>query len=102
MLSEEISVGVTRFENFLPQKQEDERKVKPLSVSCCLGIPVYDSEGRIVTAEFDSFYLICAYVPNSGDGLRRLSYRVYRMGSFSQQLHESGVVYCTCYTCNEK
>ncbi|PRQ44915.1 putative DNA-(apurinic or apyrimidinic site) lyase [Rosa chinensis] len=32
----------------------------------------HDSEGRIVTVEFDSFYLISGYVPNSGDGLRRL------------------------------
>ncbi|CAL1361784.1 unnamed protein product [Linum trigynum] len=50
-------------------------RIKPLSVTYGLGIPDHDSEGRIVTAEFDSFYLICAYVPNSGDGLKRLSYR---------------------------
>ncbi|CAI0559567.1 unnamed protein product [Linum tenue] len=47
-------------------------RIKPLSVTYGLGIPDHDSEGRIVTAEFDSFYLICAYVPNSGDGLKRL------------------------------
>ncbi|CAI0559566.1 unnamed protein product [Linum tenue] len=51
-------------------------RIKPLSVTYGLGIPDHDSEGRIVTAEFDSFYLICAYVPNSGDGLKRLSYRI--------------------------
>ena len=37
-----------------------------------LGISDHDAEGRLVTAEFDSFYLLCAYVPNSGDGLKRL------------------------------
>lgn len=37
-----------------------------------LGIANHDAEGRVVTAEFDSFYLLCVYVPNSGDGLRRL------------------------------
>ncbi|CAN1217780.1 DNA-(apurinic or apyrimidinic site) endonuclease, chloroplastic [Linum perenne] len=51
-------------------------RVKPLSVTYGLGIQDHDSEGRVVTAEFDNFYLICAYVPNSGDGLKRLSYRI--------------------------
>lgn len=47
-------------------------QIKPLSVKYGLGIPDHDSEGRLVTAEFDKFYLLCGYVPNSGDGLRRL------------------------------
>ncbi|KAH9614311.1 hypothetical protein KSS87_008812 [Heliosperma pusillum] len=47
-------------------------RIKPLSVEYGLGIPSHDAEGRVVTAEFDSFYLLCVYVPNSGDGLRRL------------------------------
>lgn len=47
-------------------------QIKPLSVRYGLGIPDHDSEGRLVTAEFDTFYLICGYVPNSGDGLKRL------------------------------
>ncbi|XP_004516362.1 DNA-(apurinic or apyrimidinic site) endonuclease, chloroplastic isoform X2 [Cicer arietinum] len=51
-------------------------RIKPLSVKYGLGISDHDSEGRLVTAEFDTFYLITGYVPNSGDGLRRLSYRV--------------------------
>lgn len=37
-----------------------------------LGISDHDTEGRVVTAEFESFYLLCVYVPNSGDGLKRL------------------------------
>lgn len=47
-------------------------QIKPVSVTYGLGVSDHDNEGRIVTAEFDTFYLICAYVPNSGDGLRRL------------------------------
>lgn len=47
-------------------------QMKPISVKYGLGIADHDSEGRLVTVEFDSFYLICAYVPNSGDGLKRL------------------------------
>ncbi|KAK1396272.1 DNA-(apurinic or apyrimidinic site) endonuclease [Heracleum sosnowskyi] len=51
-------------------------RIKPLSVRYGLGILDHDSEGRLVTVEFDTFYLLCGYVPNSGDGLKRLSYRV--------------------------
>ncbi|KAL5654392.1 hypothetical protein ACJX0J_033711, partial [Zea mays] len=46
--------------------------VKPLSMKYGLGIPDHDTEGRVVTIEFDNFYLLTAYVPNSGDGLKRL------------------------------
>ncbi|KAK8949963.1 Apurinic endonuclease-redox protein [Platanthera guangdongensis] len=49
---------------------------KPISVNYGLGILDHDTEGRIVTVEFEKFYLISGYVPNSGDGLRRLAYRV--------------------------
>ncbi|GMH08143.1 hypothetical protein Nepgr_009983 [Nepenthes gracilis] len=51
-------------------------RIKPLSVNYGLGISDHDGEGRLVTAEFDSFYLLSGYIPNSGDGLKRLSYRV--------------------------
>ncbi|RID67448.1 hypothetical protein BRARA_D02529, partial [Brassica rapa] len=53
-------------------------RIKPLSVRYGTGLSGsdHDTEGRIVTAEFESFYLINTYVPNSGDGLKRLSYRV--------------------------
>lgn len=47
-------------------------QIKPLSVRYGLGISDHDSEGRLVTVEFDTFYLLCGYVPNSGDGLKRL------------------------------
>ncbi|KAK9070500.1 hypothetical protein SSX86_010902 [Deinandra increscens subsp. villosa] len=47
-------------------------RIPPLSVRYGLGISDHDSEGRLVTTEFDSFYLVSGYVPNSGDGLKRL------------------------------
>ena len=49
---------------------------KPLSVARGLGIDAHDHEGRAVTLEFEQFYLVTAYVPNSQDGLRRLDYRM--------------------------
>ena len=49
---------------------------EPLSVSYGIGITEHDQEGRVITCEFGSFYLVCVYTPNSGDGLKRLSYRL--------------------------
>ncbi|XP_021741080.1 DNA-(apurinic or apyrimidinic site) lyase, chloroplastic-like isoform X2 [Chenopodium quinoa] len=64
-------------------------RVKPLSVKYGLGIADHDTEGRVVTAEFDSYYLLCVYVPNSGDGLKRLSYRIKEWDpSLSQYVKE--------------
>ena len=47
-----------------------------MSVTYGLGIDEHDHEGRAVTLEFEDFYLVTAYVPNSQDGLRRLDYRM--------------------------
>ena len=47
-----------------------------LSVNYGLGIDEHDHEGRVVTVEFEDFYLVNVYVPNSQDGLRRLDYRM--------------------------
>ncbi len=51
-------------------------KQKPLSVSYGLGIDEHDHEGRAITAEFDDFYLVNFYVPNSQNELKRLDYRM--------------------------
>ena len=51
-------------------------KHKPLSVSYDMGIQSFDVEGRIITLEYDSFYLITVYVPNSQLGISRLNYRM--------------------------
>lgn len=48
----------------------------PLAVMLGMGIDEHDHEGRIVTLEMETFYLVCVYVPNSQDGLRRLDYRM--------------------------
>ena len=48
----------------------------PLSISYGLGIPAHDTEGRVITLEYEGFYLVCVYTPNSQDGLRRLDYRM--------------------------
>ena len=51
-------------------------KQQPLSVSYGMGIPEHDKEGRVITLEYDQFYMITVYTPNSQNELARLSYRM--------------------------
>jgi len=51
-------------------------KTKPLSVTCGLGLPEHDTEGRVITTEFNNFYFITCYTPNSQRELARLEYRM--------------------------
>ena len=51
-------------------------RVKPLSVTNGIGIEAHDQEGRVITAEFENFYLVTCYTPNSQRELARLDYRM--------------------------
>lgn len=51
-------------------------KLKPLSVHYGLHENKYDDEGRVITLEFENFYYVACYVPNAGDGLKRLDFRM--------------------------
>jgi exodeoxyribonuclease-3 len=48
---------------------------KPMNNTINIGIDEHDQEGRVITLEFDAFYLVNVYVPNSGQELKRLDYR---------------------------
>lgn len=50
-------------------------KKEPISVTYDIGIEEHDKEGRVICAEFDNYYVVTVYVPNSGSDLRRLDYR---------------------------
>jgi exodeoxyribonuclease-3 len=50
-------------------------KTEPVSVVYDMGVAEHDDEGRVICAEYDQFYLITVYVPNSGSELLRLPYR---------------------------
>jgi len=50
-------------------------KTKPLSVTKGIGIEEHNNEGRVLCAEYENFYLVTVYVPNSGSDLKRLGYR---------------------------
>ena len=49
---------------------------EPLAVTYGIGKAEHDTEGRVITLEYDDFFLVTVYVPNSQDGLRRLDYRM--------------------------
>ncbi|NVK05591.1 MAG: exodeoxyribonuclease III [Flavobacteriia bacterium] len=50
-------------------------KKEPLNVTYGIGVEEHDTEGRVITAEFEECYVVTTYVPNSGNGLKRLDYR---------------------------
>lgn len=73
-------------------------KIKPNKVSYGIGIDEHDHEGRVITLEFDDFYFITVYVPNSQDGLKRLDYRMKWEDDFLQYIKKldkkKPVIYC--------
>ena len=73
-------------------------KVEPVSVTYGMGIDEHDHEGRLITLEFEDFYFITVYVPNSQDGLKRLDYRMKWEDDFLAYINKlqekKPVIYC--------
>ena len=63
-------------------------RIKPLSVTNGIGIEEHDQEGRVITAEYENFYLVCCYTPNSQRELARLEYRMTWEDTFRNYLLE--------------
>ena len=61
-------------------------KHTPLSVAYGMGIPEFDTEGRLITLEYDGFYLVTCYTPNAQRELARLDYRMAWEKAFSDFL----------------
>lgn len=61
-------------------------KQEPISVRYGMDIPEHDREGRVITLEFDSYYLITCYTPNSQNELARLDYRMEWEDAFREYL----------------
>ena len=61
-------------------------KKEPLKVSYGMGIEEHDKEGRVITLEFDKFYMVNCYTPNSGRELARLEYRMTWEDEFKKYL----------------
>ena len=73
-------------------------KHTPLSVRYGLGIEEHDREGRAITLEYDEFYLLCVYTPNSQRELKRLDYRMSWEDALREYIcrldREKPVIYC--------
>ena len=73
-------------------------KKKPLSVTYGLGIEEHDQEGRVITLEFEEFYFVTVYTPNSQNELARLDYRMQWEDDFLSYLkkleEKKPVVFC--------
>ena len=73
-------------------------KNKPINVTYGIGKDIHDHEGRVITLEFDKFYFVCVYTPNSQNELQRLPYRMEWEDDFREYLlslkAKKGVVVC--------
>ena len=73
-------------------------KTEPLSVTYGIGVEEHDHEGRVITLEYEDFYLVTVYTPNSQDGLARLDYRMKWEDDFLRYIQgldeKKPVIYC--------
>ncbi len=73
-------------------------KQAPISVQYGIGIEEHDHEGRVITLEFEDFYMVTVYTPNSQDELKRLDYRMQWETDFLAYLkkleEKKGVIFC--------
>lgn len=94
--------GYTSYWNYAQKKGYSGTAIfsrhTPLSVTYGISIPEHDTEGRVITLEMQDFYLVCVYVPNSQDGLKRLDYRMLWEDAFRAYLTglatKKGVIVC--------
>lgn len=63
-------------------------RIEPLTVKYGINIDHHDTEGRVITCEYESFYLVCVYTPNSQQELKRLEYRMQWEDDFRAYLME--------------
>lgn len=73
-------------------------KEKPINVSYGLGIEEHDKEGRVITAEFENYYVLTCYTPNSQNELARLDYRMTWEDAFLEYIKtlstKKPLIYC--------
>lgn len=73
-------------------------KEEPISVAYGIGIEEHDQEGRVITAEFEQYFVVTCYTPNSKDALARLDYRMEWEDAFLAYLkaleEKKPVVFC--------
>jgi len=82
---DEVKTALTGFENYHFYANSAEKKgysgtailskSKPVRVFYGINMPEHDTEGRVITADYQDFYLVNVYAPNAGQGLKRLDYK---------------------------
>lgn len=84
--------GYTSYWNYAEKKGYSGTAIytrkEPLAVSYGLGIDEHDHEGRVITLEYDKFFLVTVYTPNAQEELRRLDYRMTWEDAFQAYLHQ--------------
>ena len=83
--------GYTSYWNYADKKGYSGTAIyarkEPIAVTYGIGIDEHDHEGRVITLEYDNFFLVTVYTPNAQDGLRRLYYRMTWEDDFQAYLH---------------
>lgn len=83
--------GYTSYWNYADKKGYSGTAIyarkEPIAVTYGIGIDEHDHEGRVITLEYDNFFLVTVYTPNAQDGLRRLDYRMTWEDDFQAYLH---------------
>ncbi len=73
-------------------------KKEPLKVTCGIGVEEHDHEGRVITAEYEEYYVVTVYVPNAQRELTRLAYRMEWEEAFLNYIRgleeKKPVIYC--------
>ena len=84
--------GYTSYRNYAEKKGYSGTAIytrkEPLAVTYGIGIDEHDHEGRVITLEYDKFFLVTVYTPNSQEELRRLDYRMTWEDAFQAYLHQ--------------
>ena len=84
--------GYTSYWNYAEKKGYSGTAIytrkEPLAVSYGIGIDEHDHEGRVITLEYDKFFLVTVYTPNAQEELRRLDYRMTGEDAFQAYLHQ--------------
>ena len=85
-------LGYTSYWNYAEKKGYSGTAIytrkEPLAVSYGIGIDEHDHEGRVITLEYDKFFLVTVYTPNAQEELRRLDYRMTWEDAFQAYLHQ--------------
>ena len=94
--------GYHQYWNYAEKKAQTGTAIftreEPLSASYGIGLEVHDHEGRVITLEYEDFYMVTVYTPNSQRELTRLDYRMSWEDAFRQYLkglaEKKGVIVC--------